>query len=821
MNSYEENASAFDKIYLEIDKNFDPTFSEADTRIKIIDRILGESLGWAEKDIRREPHVHEGYIDYVLQSSDKFLIIEAKRVDKTFCLSAAFTFEKHLSVKNLLEKQADLKLMYDQVTKYALESGIQFCLLTNGTQWIIFPGVRTDHIHIRNSKVIVFNGLGNIKSHFLDFWRLLSFDSVGKGELSKILLDQILPIEPSFIFNSEGRVNVPFDRNPLSACLIDVLPKYFGDLYGDPTKTEMLKECFVNDNPVQESIVESDLKAHDETPSTTISSEPIRHFYSLPQASQHLEAVINSFLSNNRDKFVQVLLGRVGIGKTTFLANFFDLQKIELSEKQFILRLDFQNISDSTDLESFFVEHLWEMITKHPRFSALMTPDSIRKIFKDDIRAFSAGPVSLLSKSEDREVEVIKHISNLYSDRHFFLKKIASFLYKENFARFILVFDNVDQLDLELQEKVIRFAYAKTIDYHAFAIIIMWEETYYSAKRSGKVLSTIRTVPLQLTRQSTAVVLIKRLNYLISQIKTGKERLDLLNPKICSKNDFCRFLDLILRSLLVDNKNVRLFLELIALGNIRAALETFHSFLTAGSLDTKKIIEIMQKDDQYLVPVHEFIKSVMLGSKRYYSERTSDILNLFAIGDIERPSHFTRIRLLQWLYERRHESTLFGRGFRLIKEAEYYFGRIGASKKDISTSFVRLNDSGLIENDLHARKYIEHSQAIRITATGRYYLSDLYRMFSYVDLVMQDTPFFDQEAFALIEKDCESTDLEVRFRRVQTFISYLEAQEEEELLTIEKLANDITWRKRFVPNMKTTFEKTKGKILSKVMHNKV
>jgi len=75
----------------------------------------------------------------------------------------------------------------------------------------------------------------------------------------------------------------------------------------------------------------------------------------------------------------------------------------------------------------------------------------------------------------------------------------------------------------------------------------------------------------------------------------------------------------------VDNKRVRMFLELVALGNIRRALEMFHSFLTAGSLETGKILEIMRKSNEYLVPEHEFIKSVMLGSKRFYSENTSDI----------------------------------------------------------------------------------------------------------------------------------------------------------------------------------------------------
>jgi hypothetical protein len=41
--------------------------SEADTRIKLIDRILKEVCFWPESEISREDHVHSGYTDYQLK----------------------------------------------------------------------------------------------------------------------------------------------------------------------------------------------------------------------------------------------------------------------------------------------------------------------------------------------------------------------------------------------------------------------------------------------------------------------------------------------------------------------------------------------------------------------------------------------------------------------------------------------------------------------------------------------------------------------------------------------------------------------------------
>jgi hypothetical protein len=344
----------------------------------------------------------------------------------------------------------------------------------------------------------------------------------------------------------------------------------------------------------------------------------------------------------------------------------------------------------------------------------------------------------------------------------------------------------------------------------------MWEETYFSSKRSGKVLSTIRTVPLQITRQSITSVLVKRLQYLIKQIQAGKESLTLLDENLCDKQTFCDFLILILKSLLVDNRRVRMFLELVALGNIRGALEMFHAFLTAGSLETKKIIGNMKENSSYLVPVHEFIKSVMLGSRRYYSENLSDILNVFAVGDLERPSHFTRLRVLQWLYERRYEATQFGgTGLLSIDILTDYFQRVGVSKKDVQVSLKHLIEGALVENDLRSQQLIAEAQAVRITPTGRYYLSHLHKQFPYMDLAIQDTPIFDRVVFQSLDSDCPSIDMPVRFRRCETFLAYLEDQENEELITIEKIAKNVTWRRRFVPNMRGVYENTKRRIQEK------
>ncbi len=820
MSDYERSAEALTKLIGDVGYEPDPTYSEADTRAKLLDRILREVLCWPEdgNNVRREEHIHEGYIDYKLRAGVNGLIVEAKKVGKTFIVPTGTRFGGKLSVKNLLQKQKDLREMYDQVTTYAHESSIPFCVLSNGTQWILFPGVRTDQIHIRHSRVVVFNGFKDIESNFVDFWNLLSYRAVEGGSLPRGLLEPGAHVEPTFIFNAEGRINVPYDRNPLSLVLVDILPKYFGDLHGDPTSTEMLRECFVTDSPVRQALGTYEVTGQDESPSKSlIAVSPVMHFYSLPQVGEKLDALLQAYLAGERAKYLQVMVGRVGIGKTTFLNHFFTIHKKELMSEHFVILMDYRNATEATNLNDYFNQSVWDFLSKHPKFEALMSEETLREVFADDLRILEQGPLARLRFTNTRKLdqEIASFLAQQLQNKERFLSKLAQLLYSKRLARFILVFDNVDQLDLALQEKVIQMAHAKMSDFNAFVVMSMWEETYFSSKRTGRALSTIRTVPLQIARQSTSAVIVKRLEYLIKQVRSGKEALALLNEDLCDKRTFCSFLELILRSLLVRNQQVRMFLELVALGNIRSALEMFHAFLTAGSFDTKKVIAFMHKDDEYLVPKHEFIKSVMLGSKRYYSERTSSILNLFAIGDVEHPSHFTRLRLLEWLYERRHEATPFGAGFMTLARVLSYSDCIGISKTDALTSMRRLCENALVENDLRAQKLINAAQAVSITPTGRYYLVRLCRMFAYLDLVLQDTPFLDEQAFRRIAPKCESTEMPVRFERCKHFLDYLSDQEEEELVTIEKLGKGMTWRTQFVPRMKYSYEHDKQFIIEK------
>src|SRR5207253_1769884 len=165
----------------------------------------------------------------------------------------------------------------------------------------------------------------------------------------------------------------------------------------------------------------------------------------------------------------------------------------------------------------------------------------------------------------------------------------------------------------------------------------------------------------------------------------------LLIPDISLLDDVRDFLKLQRQSLLHNKKRTRFFLESIAMGNLRRAMDDFSSFLTSGHTDAGKMLSISRVDKYYDVPLHEFIKSIGLQDQRFYQSNLSRVLNLYSISDESRPSHFTKLRLLEYLYfHRTRTSFAHGLGFVPTETIRREFTKIATSDTDIFESLKAL-----------------------------------------------------------------------------------------------------------------------------------
>ena len=133
--------------------------NEAETRKKLIDRILEDVLGWTDEDISYEERVSEDgsttYADYIIRTANTSFLIEAKRVGASF---SAVPQRKKLKLSGQI-MQDDTGKAILQARDYCRKKSIPFAVVTNGAIWLIFPAVRTDQVSFAESNVIVFDSL--------------------------------------------------------------------------------------------------------------------------------------------------------------------------------------------------------------------------------------------------------------------------------------------------------------------------------------------------------------------------------------------------------------------------------------------------------------------------------------------------------------------------------------------------------------------------------------------------------------------------------------------------------------------------------------
>ena len=157
--------------------------SEADTRVKLIDRILVQVCGWPEDAIAREEHTDSGFIDYSLRvQTRRHVAVEAKKQEIAFTLPE--TSSKTLSLSGTLLTAKDIKEAIMQVRGYCDDAGIRYAVATNGYAWVIFRAIRED-MPWRKGSARVFPTLEYIADHFTEFWNLLSFEAIQQGSLDE------------------------------------------------------------------------------------------------------------------------------------------------------------------------------------------------------------------------------------------------------------------------------------------------------------------------------------------------------------------------------------------------------------------------------------------------------------------------------------------------------------------------------------------------------------------------------------------------------------------------------------------------------------
>ena len=298
------------------------TASETDTRIKFIDRILKEVLEWPEPAISREDHTDGskvGYTDYQLKIKNKpYIVVEAKREGVAFTLPKSD--RRRLKISGALSTSNEVKEAINQVRQYCVDDLIiNYAIATNGYTWIIFKTTQ-GLISWKEATAVVFYSSEDILEKFVDFWNLLSFDSLTSGSLEKEFASITVATRNQYrVIDNLINANRPLERNRLHSQLSPIIDTFFGDI-ADQEHIEILESCYIFSRSVDTANYDLDNVIIDRIPKL-LKNQGAKDVFTGEKDSGIFDTSIASAIEKNAGHLYLLLAG-IGAGKTTFIKRY-------------------------------------------------------------------------------------------------------------------------------------------------------------------------------------------------------------------------------------------------------------------------------------------------------------------------------------------------------------------------------------------------------------------------------------------------------------------------------------------------------------------
>lgn len=750
-------------------------WNEAETRFQIIDRLIIECLGWPREMVRLEQPQNRKYSDYELGLPRK-VIWEAKKEGKVFDLPANSNKNTLCDLASIIESDEEAREAIEQVQGYCIKRGVEIAVVTNGRQIIAFFATRTDGLDPLQCKCFVVDGYEQLIEKFNQVWQTLSPEGIFERRLYRFLKvgeDSKLPEKLSHFLYDYPKYRYPSNLQHSLSTISELL---LNDIIEqEDVEQRFYQDCYCESGALSQHALVS---KHLLSSRYQALFSPSEKTVITPATQKDGSLSINSevIASSVRQRPI-VLIGDVGVGKTSFIKHLMHVSaNKEFKDSIYIyINLGSQGAL-SAELKDFILSEVERQL--YEKYSVDIREASfIRGVYDSEIRRFENGIFAELKKNNP-DLYATKLMDFLekkiqYTDMH--LKASIDHIAKGRKKQIVIALDNADQRNINVQQEAFIIAQNFSREWLAVVFVTVRPHTFFQSRKSGTLAAYPPRVFTILPPRVDQVIE-RRLKFALG-VAEGKIQIQHLGNIHLNLANIATFIRALLFSL---NRNEKLveFLSNITGGNIREVIGFVTRFIGSPNVDAEKIIHKMDNGG-YVIPLHEFWKSALLGEYSHYDPVSSIALNLFDIVSFNPNEHFLTPMILGYLNsEGKHKNK---DGFVATNAIIAEMQNFGFSPASTSAMIQAANNKKLIETaervtfDEGEGNFFEDKEPenFRLTTIGAYHLKRWISEFSYLDAMSHDTPILNEETRDILRNDINSFNISDRLNRAVVFRGYL------------------------------------------------
>jgi GTPase SAR1 family protein len=625
----------------------DSLATESDVRLKIIDPMFVDILGWPHAEMLTEDPSLDGFIDYNCHVNGRArLIIEAKRDGRRFDLSARLP-KKGYKLNGAVFSSPSAQEGIKQAIRYCGAKNAELACVTNGNEWIIFRGTRFgDGLDTVEGLGFVFADLEQVEKSFAFFYDLLSYESAEKLNYRPLFQEaegrriRSSTFKKSLVAPGSAKL---VKASPLKADIDRVMRSFFDRLTGDQDP-DMLTECFV----------ETDESRAADVQLARVSEDILHKIRSLNTSdAAALTQLIERATESKRREFV-VIVGSKGAGKSTFISRFFrSVLRPELAKLCVPVRV---NLADSSGDSSTVTGWLDQQLLTETETA--LFPDeppsfeAIEGIFFDDYMRLKKGTWSRLYSASHEQFQIKFGEwaeERRETDPHRYINGMFRYVVGSRRNLPVLIFDNADHFDIEFQERVYQYARSFYETELCLVIIPITDRTSWRLSRHG-ALQSFEHEALFLPTPPTEHVLRRRVEYLHEKIGLERVRPDahyFVKQGITWKLDDLAAFSRSLHEIFLNTAEVSRQIGKLANYDIRRALRLARLFVTSPHLKVEDLLKSYLIGSALTVSRGRAVKALVRGNYRDYAQGQHEFVqNVYALLESAESTPLIGLRIL-------------------------------------------------------------------------------------------------------------------------------------------------------------------------------